>query len=64
MIDGLDGPQLLAATEFIAFVKDRSADSPTAELLALPGFDKSLARGLADIKAGRTKPWREVRDDL
>jgi PHD/YefM family antitoxin component YafN of YafNO toxin-antitoxin module len=27
-------------------------------------FKKLVKRGLQDIKAGRTKPWKEVWDDL
>ena len=27
-------------------------------------FKKLVKRGLEDIKAGRTKPWKEVWDDL
>jgi hypothetical protein len=36
----------------------------TLELLTIPGFKASYARGLRDIKAGRTKPWRKVRSDV
>ncbi len=53
-----------AASEFLAFVKDRKTDAATLELLAIPGFEDSFARGLRDIKAGRTKPWRKVRADV
>ena len=63
LIDTLSGPQLRAASEFLAFVKSREADAATLELLAIPGFEASYARGMRDIKAGRTKPWRKVRRD-
>jgi len=32
--------------------------------MSIPGFDASFARGMKDIKAGRTKPWRKVRSDV
>lgn len=64
LIDSLSGAQLRVATEFLAFVKHRKADAATLELLAIPGFEESFARGMQDIKAGRTKPWRKVRSDV
>ena len=60
LIDVLSGAQLRVASEFLAFVKDRQTDAATLELLTIPGFEKSFARGMQDIKAGRTKPWRKV----
>ena len=63
MIDALSGARLRAASEFLAFVKNRGTDAATLELLTIPGFEKSFARGMRDIKAGRTKPWRKVRAD-
>jgi hypothetical protein len=56
--------QLKVASEFLAFVKARENDDATLELLAIPGFESSYARGMRDIKAGRTKPWRKVRSDV
>lgn len=64
LIDAMSGTQLRVASEFLAFVKERKADAATLELLAIPGFEKSFAQGMRDIKAGRTKPWREVRSDV
>ncbi len=64
LIDTLSGARLRVAAEFLAFVKHRETDAATLELLAIPGFEKSFARGMADVKAGRTKPWRKVRTDV
>lgn len=64
LIDEMSEPQLRLASEFIAFVKSRKADAATLELLNIPGFKASFARGLKDIKAGRTVPWRKVRSDV
>jgi hypothetical protein len=61
LIDAMSGPQLRVASEFLAIVKSRRADAATLELLMIPGFARSYARGLGNIKAGRTKPWRQVR---
>jgi hypothetical protein len=64
LIDDLTGAQLRVASEFLAFVKDRRIDAATLELLGIPGFAASYARGMRDIKAGRTKAWRKVRADV
>jgi hypothetical protein len=64
LIDSLSGAQLRVATEFLTFVKQRKADAATLELLGITGFEESFARGLQDVKAGRTKPWRKVRSDV
>lgn len=64
LIDTLSETQLRAASEFLAFVSARETDAATIELLSIPGFEASYARGLRDIKAGRTKQWRKVRRDV
>jgi hypothetical protein len=64
VIDDLSTNQLHVASEFLTFIKSRELDPATLELLAIPGFEASFARGMKDIKAGRTKPWRKVRSDV
>jgi hypothetical protein len=64
LIDAMSPAQLRAASEFLAFVKSRELDPATLELLSIPGFEASFARGMKDIRAGRTKPWRKVRCDV
>ncbi len=64
LIDGLSAAQLRVVSEFLAVVRDRTVDAATLELLTIPGFAASFARGMRDIKAGRTKPWRKVRSDV
>jgi hypothetical protein len=64
LIDDLSTSQLRVASEFLAFVKSRELDSATLELLSIPGFEASFARGMKDVKAGRTKSWRKVRSDV
>ena len=64
VIDDLSTEQLHVASEFLAFVKSRELDPATLELLSMPGFRASFDRGMRDVKAGRTKPWRNVRSDV
>ncbi len=61
LIDTMSGTQLRVASEFLAFVNGRHLDAATRELLTVPGFEDSFARGMRDVKAGRTKPWRQAR---
>jgi hypothetical protein len=60
VIDDLSSAQLRVASEFLDFVKSRELDSASLELLSIPGFEASFVQGMKDVKAGRTKPWREV----
>lgn len=64
IIDDLSALQLQVASEFLVFVKSRELDPATLELLSIPGFEASFDRGMKDVKAGRTKPWRKVRSDV
>ena len=64
LIDSMSKNQLKVASEFLEFVKTRETDAATLELLSIPGFAESFARGMRDLRAGRTKPWREVRSDV
>jgi hypothetical protein len=62
LIDDLTSKnQLRVASEFLAFVKSSKIDAATRELLSIPGFQSSFLRGMKDIKAGRTTPWRQAR---
>jgi hypothetical protein len=64
LIDMMSGMQLRAASKLLTLIKDRQTDEATLELLAIPGFAASYARGVRDIHARRTKPWRKVRRDV
>jgi hypothetical protein len=50
---------LRVASEFLAFVKSRETNRATLELLSIRNFEASFDRGMKDINAGRTKPWRK-----
>ena len=64
MIDGMSARDLKLVREFLEFVAHRETNAATRELLAIPGFEKSLVRGIKDVKAGRVTPWRKVRNDV
>ena len=61
LIDGLPASKLRVTMEFLALMKTRESDTATADLRAIPGFEKSFAKGTLDVRAGRTTPWRKAR---
>lgn len=63
-IDKLSGPRLRFVTEFLTYVQLQQSDKTTRELVEIPGFLESFARGVNDIRAGRVKDWRKVRRDV
>lgn len=63
-IDQLSGPSLRFVTEFLLYLQQRQPDEATAELLKIPGFLPSFARGAKDVRSGRVKSWRKVRRDV
>lgn len=63
-IDQLSGPRLRFVAELVENVRKRKLDRATTELLEIPGFLDSFARGIKDFQANRTRPWRKVRRDV
>lgn len=63
-IDGLSGHPLRFAADFLNYIQERQPDQAMKELLEIPGFAESAARGVKDVRAGRVKNWRKVRGDV
>lgn len=60
-----------AATEVLSTLghglidgRQHRLNEATKELLQIPGFLESFARGTKDVRAGRVKPWRKIRRDV
>ena len=62
-IDQLSGLPLRLAAEFLRFVQERQVNEATRELLQIPDFAESFARGVKDVRSGRVKPWRRAPTD-
>ena len=60
LIDDMSDAQLRAVSQFLEFVSQRDLNPATLELLSIPGFESSFEQGVKDIKAGRTKNWKNV----
>jgi hypothetical protein len=63
-IDQLSGVPLQFAADFLNYLGQRRPNKATEELLGIPTFTDSLSRGVKDVRAGRVKGWRKVRDDV
>ena len=78
-IDRLSGVSLRLAIDFLAYMQERHSDAggtggaasdatdslaASKELLDIPGFADSMARGVKDARDGRVKSWRKVRRDV
>ncbi len=78
-IDKLSGGSLRLAMDFLAYMQERHSDAggtrgaasdasdslaASKELLDIPGFTDSMARGVKDARDGRVKSWRKVRRDV
>lgn len=63
-IDQLSGSRLCFVRDFLAYVRRTNPNDATKELLEIPGFLQSFARGTKDVRAGRVKTWRKIRRDV
>jgi hypothetical protein len=60
-IDDLPREQLVAAAEFLRFLRDRASDEATAELLRIPGLLEDLQQAERDLAKGRGTPVEQLR---
>lgn len=52
------------AADFIAYLRALEELEATKEVLSDRDFSKSIMRGDEDFRAGRFKPWREVKENV
>jgi len=50
--------------DFAAYVEMKELDPATAEILSNKSLMTKVAEGEADLKEGRTTPWRKNRRDV
>lgn len=63
-IDQLTGRRLRFVAGFLTYLRGSTRDDATKELLEIPGFLESFARGAKDLRTGRVRAWRKVRRDV
>jgi hypothetical protein len=64
IIDTLYGPRLSSARDYLMYlleIENKLEDELAAKS---PGFQKRMRQAEDDIAAGRTTPWRQIRNDV
>ena len=62
-IDKLSPEKLEIVREFLKDLQEEEIDA-TEELLNIPGFESAFKRANQQIKEGKVRDWREIRDDV
>jgi len=64
IIQQLPLEKLKMALDYLSYLYDKESWEATQELACDPEIVESLKRAEEDVKAGRVKPWREIRRDV
>jgi len=63
-IDLLSDDKLKVAFDFLSYLGEREEWEATEELLQIPNLLEEYRRAKAEIKAGQTVKWGEIRRDV
>jgi hypothetical protein len=63
-IDLLSDDKLKVAFDFLNYLEEREEWEATEELLQIPNLLEEYRRAKAEIKAGQTVKWSEIRIDV
>lgn len=63
-IDQLSPESLRFVANFLAYLAEKESNEATDELLAITGFKSAFERGKQQVKEGKVKDWRTIRDDV
>ena len=63
-LDSLPPDKVRVAAEFLEYLETAASHDATAELLKMRGMVEDVKASLKQIKSGRFKDWRKVRDDV
>lgn len=63
-IDQLSPESLEIVTDFVTNLINQDNDDATEELLQIVGFQEAFEKGKQQIKEGKVKDWRMIRDDV
>lgn len=61
-IDKLSPEKLEIVKEFFKDLEDNENIDATEELLNIPGFESTFQKANQQVKEGKTKDWRKIRD--
>ncbi|MGK7933956.1 MAG: hypothetical protein AB4041_21355 [Microcystaceae cyanobacterium] len=63
-IDQLSPESLQKVSELIANLVNQDEEDATEELLKITGFSEAFERGKQQVKEGKVKDWRSIRNDV
>lgn len=63
-IDQLSPEKLVIAAGFLTDLLEEENEDATEELLAISGFEAAFEKGKQQIKEGKVKDWRLLRNDV
>jgi len=63
-IDELPSEKLIIVANFLNDLINEDNEDATEELLAISGFESAFEKGKQQIKDGKVKNWRMIRDDV
>jgi hypothetical protein len=63
-LDCLPPEKVRVAAEFLDYLETAASRDATAELLKIPGLLRDVKEASKQVKSGRFKDWRKVRDDV
>ena len=63
-IDQLSSDKLILVIDFLKDLQEEDNVEATEELLNIPGFESAFKQANQQVKDGKTKDWRMIRDDV
>ena len=63
-IDQLSSEKLIILANFLDNLVNDDSEDATEELLKITGFETAFEKGKQQIKEGKVKNWRTIRDDV
>ena len=63
-IDRLPQNRLKEVIDFVEYLENKESVEATQEILTDKALLNGIKKGIDDLKAGRCRPWREVRKNV
>ena len=63
-IDKLSPEKLIVIAEFLRDLLNDENEDATEELLKISGFESAFKQAKQQVKEGKVKDWRMIRDDV
>lgn len=63
-IERLPQKHLKEVIDFVGYLESKESIEATEEILADKSLLNGIKKGIDDLKAGRCRPWREVRKNV